>query len=80
MADDKARMARIRAMQDGVLPALIARAGGSVTVTPEEVDALAAKYGGHGRFTMRTEAIATPTGDALRITLLETDEPTGPVS
>jgi hypothetical protein len=80
MTDHRARMARIRALQDGVLPALIARAGGTVTITPAEVDALATRYGGYGRFTMRTEALISSDGEALRVTLLETDEPTGPVA
>lgn len=69
--EDKVKLARIRAMQDNVLPVLIARAGGSVTVTEAEVDEVASRFGGFGRMTIRTEVV----DGALRLTLLDTEPP-----
>lgn len=54
---------RVKALNN-VLPVLISRAGGSVTVTREEFEAVQALYA--GGMTVRMEQV----GDAVRLTLV----------
>jgi len=52
---------------NNVLPVLIARAGGSVTITEEEFDEVKALYGGSSKMTMVMEAVGDP--GTIRVTL-----------
>lgn len=62
---DKARTRTVAA--NNVLPVLVARAGGSVTITRQEFEELAARYGGASRMTVLVESVDG--GDGLRLTL-----------
>lgn len=57
---------------NNTLPVLIARAGGSVTVTRREFEAVMERYGGSARLAMRMERIeaADPLDSGVRLTLI----------
>lgn len=83
MPSDRVRLLTIQTMQQNALPVLIERAGGQVEITVKEFEAMAARYGGLGHLTMRSEVVvAQGSGDAkaLRLTLLDTEPPKEPVN
>ncbi len=51
---------------NNVLPVLLDRAGGSVTVTRADFEAVAARYGGASQMTMAMERV----GGGVRVTLM----------
>ena len=58
---------RVKAANNA-LPVLVARAGGSVTITRQEFEEIAARYGGTSKMALRMERIGE--GDAIRLTLV----------
>ena len=65
--DDQERQERAKRLGSMTLPVLIARLGGSVTVTHAEFDEVAARYGGRTNMVMYTEALSN---DSIRLTLM----------
>ena len=57
---------------NNALPVLIARAGGSVTITRREFDEVVARYGGLSRLAIKMERLdaADPSESGVRLTLM----------
>ena len=68
--DEQAMQAKARTRTvaaNNALPVLVARAGGTVTITRQEFEELAARYGGAARMTVLIEQVDD--GETMRLTL-----------
>lgn len=57
------------AIANNVLPVLVAREGGSVTITQREFDEVVSRYGGPTQMTLRMERIERPE-PGVRVTIV----------
>jgi hypothetical protein len=72
MPDDAKAMRRQTALEQGALVVAIARAGGSISFTEAEYQAVAERYGGTASLAMHIDVLAAPGGkpDEVKITLI----------